>query len=140
MTTLQLDRLDQTMAETFHSRLLSYLKENNVIIAVDEDANIVSDDMNLHLMFNNYRREHDGTTRGLKLSKFGHSRMRKIFDSHEYEVTEPLTPRALVALDNNMTWPYYVDRSKIVFYSDVDASWFTLSGESLNTMTEILNG
>lgn len=89
------------------------------------------------LMFKNFRLTR-GRPVGLKLTPAGKSLLDKFFIKYEYPINDMLSPRILLSLDRNMTWPYYVTNQKIVFYSQSDAAWFKLSGGGLDSFVSCI--
>jgi hypothetical protein len=75
---------------------------------------------------------------GLKLTKFGNRLLKKHFQCYSYDTPISLTGKVLLSLDAAMTWPYYVDDTKIVFYSELDAGQFKLGGSDLGYFTEVI--
>lgn len=80
----------------------------------------------------------NGHTHGLRLSATGHKVLSAIFTCWEYNYNKLSSNKTLIDLDNHMTWPYYLGRNVLAFYSEVDAAMFRLNGGDLTTITEII--
>lgn len=95
-------------------------------------------DLNLlRLIFKNYRHT-SKNRRGLRLTYLGNRVMRKHFASYNYENTEITSNKAILGLDKNMLWPYYISNKHVTFYNQDDAAWFRLNGSDINTYTNYL--
>ena len=88
-------------------------------------------------VFSNFRIDNDKPV-GIKLTRFGNSIMGRYFDKYDYENECLLNGKVLVKLDEAMTWPYYVNNKKVVFYSQEDSAWFRLNGSKLENYIDII--
>ena len=57
----------------------------------------------------------------------------KFFTGYEYTLTEPNSLKTLLALDRQMTWPYYLTSQRVIFFSQSDAALFRLSGGEMSS-------
>ena len=48
------------------------------------------------------------------------------------------TPRMYLVLDNQMQWPYYFTKKKMVLYNREDASWYKLNGNDIESFIDII--
>jgi len=88
-------------------------------------------------IFANYRLEQEKPY-GVKLTTFGNSVFARHFQKYEYENECLLNGKVLLKLDEAMTWPYYVNKKKVVFYSQEDSAWFRLNGSKLEDYIDII--
>lgn len=91
----------------------------------------------LRLIFKNYRHT-SKYSKGLRLTYIGDRVMCKHFVSYSYETSERISHKAILGLDKNMLWPYYIGKQHVTFYNQDDAAWFQLNGGDLNTYTDYL--
>lgn len=98
-----------------------------------EELGILSAESKLRLLFENYRST-PAQSQGLRLTYGGNDFLARIFTHWRYHHESYITNGVLLELDKTMTWPYYVSRTIIVFYSEVDAAMFRLSGHKLNSI------
>lgn len=91
----------------------------------------------LKIIFRNYRTR-GSHSQGLRLSNVGHKILSRVFDSWAYNHKTAITNKVILSLDSTMTWPYYIDKTTVVFYSTTDAAMFKLNGEELGGITEII--
>lgn len=96
----------------------------------------INADQRLRILFKNFRRT-GSQTHGLRLSATGHKVLSRIFTCWEYKHNK-LSNKTLIDLDTHMTWPYYLGRDVVAFYSELDAAMFRLNGGELSTITEII--
>lgn len=101
------------------------------------DSPAVSQQDQLASIFLNYRFS-NGKHIGLRLTHKGMKALAKEFSCHKYEHNEIVSNKDLVYLDSNMTWPYYIDKGLVVFFSDVDAAWFKMNGDSIKEFSEYI--
>lgn len=122
------------ISKNLHQFILNELRDRAIATIIAEDINdetkSFTDDIILKKIFYNYRLER-GVPRGLRLTFLGHSLLKTEFEYHLYEHEDHLTNEIFLGLDRNMSWPYYVTKNRVAFYSNVDAAWFQLNGRSL---------
>lgn len=129
--------------DNLHSFIVGELRDQAVatIIALDdtlaESTESFTDDFILHKIFKNYRVS-QGKPHGLRLSFIGNSVLKQEFEYHQYDHNDTVNNEIYISLDRNMVWPYYVAKNFVIFYSDVDAAWFKLNGESLRDYKEYI--
>jgi hypothetical protein len=123
-----------TLTDGIHKQIVQYLAEKFPNISGFSD---VDDYHKCMVLFSNFRIKH-GTPVGLKLTTTGKSLLGKHFTKYEFSLNEILSPKVLLALDRNMSWPYYVNGQRIIFYSQQDAAWFKLSGGELHSYIECI--
>lgn len=123
-------------SDDLHEFLITSIRDDVIKYAyIDGDQ---PTDLNLlRLVFKNYRHT-TKTRRGLRLTYIGDRVMCKHFKSYSYETVEPISNKALLSLDKNMIWPYYIGRQHVSFYSQDDAAWFQLNGGNINTYTDMI--
>lgn len=95
--------------------------------------NDLSDQAKLKILFENHR-EYAGQSQGLRLTYRGNQALSKVFTSWCYHHETLITNGVLLELDKTMVWPYYVNRTIMVFYNETDAAVFRLSGHKLNSI------
>ena len=88
-------------------------------------------------IFSNFRLE-DNKPLGVKLTTFGNSLVGRFFDKYEYENDCLLNGKVLLKLDQAMSCPYYVNKKKVVFYSQEDSACFRLNGSKLEDYIDII--
>lgn len=78
----------------------------------------LTDEQVARLMFANYRGKDSGTTRGLKLTRFGLTVMQRFFTGYEVAMPEGvvLHPSHLLYLDARATMPYHCCAKGFVIY------------------------
>lgn len=91
----------------------------------------------LGLIFKNYRISRTGP-KGLRLSYIGDRMCVKHFANYTYKLASEIQNSAMIGLDKNMIWPYYVGKEHINFYSQDDAAWFQLNGSDINSFTDFI--
>jgi hypothetical protein len=97
------------------------------------ELGVLSVESKLRLLFENYRST-PAQSQGLRLTYRGNDFLTRIFTHWRYHHETYITNGVLLELDKTMTWPYYVSRTIMVFYSEVDAAMFRLSGHKLNSI------
>ena len=88
-------------------------------------------------IFSNYRLQENKPV-GIKLTRFGNTMLGRHFDKYAYENDCLLNGKVLLKLDEAMTWPYFVNQKKVVFYSQEDSAWFRLNGSKLESYIDII--
>jgi hypothetical protein len=88
-------------------------------------------------LFSNFRLEQNKPT-GIKLTRFGNSLLGRHFDKYDHENDCLLSGKVLLKLDEAMVWPYFVNKKKVVFYSQEDSAWFRLNGSKLESYIDII--
>lgn len=122
------ENLHEFLLNTVRAEVLQY-----AYIEGDEPT-----DLNLlRIIFKNYRHT-SNNRRGLRLTYLGNRVMRKHFTSYSYENSEITSNKAILGLDKNMLWPYYISNKLVTFYNQDDAAWFKLNGSDINTYTNYL--
>jgi hypothetical protein len=91
----------------------------------------------LAMLFSNFRVNKDRPW-GLRLTAIGNKLLGKHYNHYRYEHNDSVNHRVLIELDKNMKWPYYLTRSHVVFYSEEDAAWFRLNGNSLSQYVDYI--
>jgi hypothetical protein len=66
------------------------------------------------------------------------NRLSKFFDCFSFDHSNILNGAVLIKLDSAMEWPYYVSKSKVVFFNETDAAWYRLNGENLQEYAKLL--
>jgi hypothetical protein len=115
--------------DSIHYQIISFLKKN---LPASEDFSELDDYNKCMVLFGNFRIKH-GKPTGLKLTVTGKSMLSKFFTRYEYTLTEPNSLKILLALDRQMTWPYYLTSQRVIFFSQADAALFRLSGGEMNS-------
>lgn len=110
------------MVATIHDYIVSSLRDDT------EFEQYTNHELLLYI-FKNYRFKNN-QHHGLRLRRVGHDILAKKFKYFKYKNNMPrVSNSALVALDKQMKWPYYISSNLVVFYSEVDAAVFSLSGD-----------
>lgn len=113
-----------------HFYVLNKVKDKIKLDATDEK-------ILLRHLFKNYRYRNNEHL-GLSLSYSGNQLLQKTFESYSYPVETKINHAAIIALDKNMLWPYYIGKQYVTFYSADDASWFQLNGKDLNSFSNYI--
>lgn len=90
-----------------------------------------------HRFFHNFRIK-DEKPIGIRLTTFGNSVLGRFFDRYKYEDEILLNGKVLIKLDQAMIWPYYLNKKKVIFYSQEDSAWFKLNGGKLEDFITII--
>lgn len=125
---------------TVHDYILQEVKENLInLLLSHKKRNAVSLNNRelLGIIFKNYRTSTKGH-KGLRLSYLGDRVCCKHFASYTYKLEEAVQNQAILSLDRNMLWPYYIGKEHISFYSQDDAAWFQLNGSNINTYGDFI--
>ena len=88
-------------------------------------------------MFDNFRYV-NGAPFGLRLTHAGNIVMAKYFEKYQFENASKVNHKALIILDQNMQWPYYVGNKYVAFYLQADAGWYVMTGCDLNQYTKMI--
>jgi hypothetical protein len=88
-------------------------------------------------IFNNFRIK-NGEPQGLKLSYLGNEICKRNFEFWEFDHSIIPTPKMYLVLDNQMNWPYYFTKKKMVLYNKEDASWYKINGSDIESFIEII--
>jgi len=119
-------------SSNLHEFVLQTLSES-----FDDTTRAWSTAEKLKFIFKNYRVKNT-THCGLRLTYIGDRLMSKHFSSYSYETEKRISNSALLGLDKNMIWPYYIGKQHVTFYSTDDAAWFQLNGHDINTFTDFI--
>lgn len=129
-----------TPNHNLHYALLGVVKPdliNMLDLHESESNHSVSDSYLLKQMFKNFRTS-TVKSKGLRLTYTGMLLLRRHYTFYKYSNNERISNQALLVLDKEMQWPYYVSSSQVVFFSENDAAWFRLNGENLNDFVDFL--
>jgi hypothetical protein len=88
-------------------------------------------------VFSNYRVSKQDT-KGLKLTYLGNELLKRHYDCYDFSHDIIPTPKMYLALDNHMQWPYYFTKKKMVLYSQEDAAWYRMNGNSIEDFTDFI--
>lgn len=69
-------------------------------------------------------------TKTLRLTARGKNKLAKLFDNWEFKLESYPTNGQLVSLFRKMTTPYFIDRDRLILFSEEDAFMCKLSGLS----------
>lgn len=124
---------------SFHEKLLAKI-ENDVLDSLKSNTSSptnYSKDEIFRTVFANYRVV-SGNPSGLRLTNFGNKILSKHFDFYKYPIQDEINNFVFITLDKNMRWPYYLGtrNNYVVFYSEDDAAWFRLNGNSIKRYVE----
>jgi hypothetical protein len=124
---------------SFHEQLLAKI-ESDVVESLQtntEPSTSYSKDEIFRTVFANYRLV-SGSPTGLRLTSFGNKILSKHFTFYKYSIQDEINNFVFITLDKNMRWPYYLGtrNNHIVFYSEEDAAWFRLNGNSIKRYVE----
>lgn len=128
------------MAEvSFHEKLLDKIKSDvlDLLRSSSKSPKSYSTDEIFRTVFTNYRVV-SGQPAGLRLTSVGNKILSKHFNSYKYTIHDEISNFVFITLDKNMNWPYYLGTKSnhIVFYSEDDAAWFRLNGNSIKRYVE----
>ena len=124
---------------SFHEQLLAKI-ESDVVDSLQTNtkpSTSYSKDEIFRTVFANYRLV-SGSPTGLRLTSFGNKILSKHFTFYKYPIQDEVNNFVFITLDKNMRWPYYlgIRNNHIVFYSEEDAAWFRLNGNSIKRYVE----
>lgn len=88
-------------------------------------------------IFSNYRVSKQDT-KGLKLTYLGNELLKRHYDCYDFSHDIIPTPKMYLALDTHMQWPYYFTKKKMVLYSQEDAAWYRMNGNSIEDFTDFI--
>lgn len=127
-----------SITDSLHHKLVEVVKKDLIEVLRLSDSFTPQDlKFLLKQMFKNYR-ENSVATKGLRLTFTGLIVLRKHYTCYKYPNSNRISNRALLVMDREMQWPYYVSDGQIVFFNENDAAWFRLNGENLDDFTEQL--
>lgn len=89
----------------------------------------------LQLLFKNFRMSNN-TPVGLRLSYLGNTMMANYYKEYSFPINGEVNHKAIILLDKNMKWPYYIGKKYVTFYSENDAAWFRLNDNDLSKYSE----
>ena len=75
---------------------------------------------------------------GLRLTHLGNELLKRNFEYFEFNHSIFPTPRMYLVLDNQMQWPYYFTKKKMVLYNREDASWYKINGNDIESFIDII--
>ena len=85
-----------------------------------------------HFIFENYRSSR-GESTGFRLTGQGRRLLSKYNEEFTYtHKLKEITGAMLLKLERKMSWPYYIDKEVITFFSPEDSAWYRLYDENLN--------
>jgi hypothetical protein len=123
-----------------HKKLLSVIRDDLVkMLSKTQESQDCSDNYLLKKIFKNHR--YNKTTNqhhGIRLSTLGNQLLRKHYQAYDYVIDHKVSNKSLLLMDQHMTWPYYVGRTRVSFYSENDAAWFSLNGKNLDDYADYL--
>ena len=112
-------------------------KKTTIMAFHNPGGDKLTDEQFYKVMFKNYRVKNKKPY-GLRLTGVGNTLLKRVYDAHTYPITGKVHHQALVLMDLNMQWPYYVGRTLATFYSENDSAWFRLNNNDLKLYTEHL--
>ena len=124
---------------SLHEQLLAKIEGEvrQSLEVVNKSPTSYSKDEIFRTVFANYRLV-SGSPTGLRLTSFGNKILSKHFTFYKYPIQDEVNNFVFITLDKNMRWPYYLGTrsNHIVFYSEEDAAWFRLNGNSIKRYVE----
>ena len=124
---------------SLHEQLLAKIEGEvrESLQVVNKSPISYSKDEIFRTVFANYRLV-SGNPAGLRLTSFGNKILSKHFTFYKYPIQDEVNNFVFITLDKNMRWPYYLGtrNNHIVFYSEEDAAWFRLNGNSIKRYVE----
>ena len=100
-----------------------FLKDNRIDLA--------------HKIFNNFRID-NGAPKGIRLTQLGNELLKRQFTAYDYNHSVIPTPKMYLVLDQQMKWPYYFTKKKMVFYDQEDSAWFKLNGSDISAFIDVI--
>ena len=72
--------------------------------------------------------------KGTRFTRIGYELAKKIWTTYKIKLPEKyiVLPKTLLLLDERMDWPYYLSKTNLVLFSDMDAFEFTLYQGDIN--------
>jgi|TARA_B110000483_G_C18141469_1_gene521640 hypothetical protein len=127
------------MHTELHKLILDQVKPYLIVHLTKVYGNILdySDAKLLQIMFTNFRSTKT-STHGLRLSYAGNVIMGRTYDHWTYDHVGNINHKAILTLDKNMVWPYYIGKKLVTFYSENDAAWFRLNGGDIAKYSEYI--
>lgn len=105
---------------------------------VDEISRRVGDTISPYRIFKNYK-PHTGT----RFTADGFKQAIVLYQAYPIELDKTKrydhNPTVLIALDQTLTWPYYIDARRLVVFNEQDAFIFGLYGGDLLTWARAQN-
>lgn len=98
---------------------------------------VLSEERVYRTMFKNFRYVHHEPF-GLRLTQTGNTVMEKFFEKYQFENASKVNHTAMIILDQNMQWPYYVGNKYVAFYLQSDAAWYMMAGSDLNQYVKMI--
>lgn len=90
----------------------------------------------LYMIFKNIQLT-DNKISGLRMTKLGFSLLKGKYDCYPFVIGEEgIHKNLLIQLHKNMSWPYYIDKKKLVMFSGDDAMWMKLYGNDIDKFTK----
>ena len=89
----------------------------------------------LYMVFKNIQLT-DNKVTGLRMTKLGFSLLKGKYDCSPFVVGEEgIHKNLLIQLHKHMSWPYYIDKKKLVMFSGDDAMWMKMYGNDIDKFT-----
>jgi len=89
----------------------------------------------LYMVFKNIQLT-DNKVTGLRMTKLGFSLLKSKYDSYPFVIGEEgIHKNLLIQLHKHMSWPYYIDKKKLVMFSGDDAMWMKMYGNDIDKFT-----
>lgn len=66
---------------------------------------------------------------GLRLTEFGNSIMKSVFDHYIFQLEQPLTIKEKVTINNNLTTCFYLGKNNIVIYDQQESFNINIIGD-----------
>jgi len=121
--------LHYLILEVVRPSLEIYLSKNGKEDLLKDRNNLLS------LLFKNFRMSNHIPV-GLRLSYLGNSLMAESYQEYSFPIKGTVSHKAIILLDRNMKWPYYIGKKYVTFYSENDAAWFRLNDNDLSKYSE----
>ena len=115
------------------SRRPGYNKMNKFYEQFLEDSRIQL----AYKIFNNFRID-NGVPKGIRLTYLGNELLKRQFTAYDYSHSVEPTPKMYLVLDQQMKWPYYFTKKKMVFYDQEDSAWFKLNGSDILAFIDVI--
>lgn len=109
-------------------QIVKYIEENAERSL--KDYSELSEVEKCYKVFDNFRLKNN-IPQGLKLTRWGMTRLSKHFAVYEFTNDSLLNGKVLLKLDRVMKWPYYVSQNNIALFNSTDSAWFKLNGSNL---------
>jgi hypothetical protein len=130
------------ITDRVHHALVAYIRDvvNEDNTELHEKFLSLSDEQIIRMMFSNYRAKGAGSSRGLRLTKFGLQIMKNYFQGYECKMPEgtKLLPLHLLYLDSKASMPYYCSNEEgFVIYDRYLGTKLKLADGKISTLMEI---